>query len=110
MQEWDLIFSYTRKQAIEDGVLIEVPKELMEKVGIRFPIVYTTGVSEVLDQNNLYSDVHALLLVMAVAICRLKTEPERVDFKFKSEPMYALCHPDDDGVTPVITIMLIGED
>lgn len=47
---------------------------------------------------------------MAVAICRLKSEPERVDFKFKGEPMYALCYPDDDGVTPVITIMLIGED
>ncbi len=110
MQEWDLIFSYTRKQAIEDGVLIEVPKELMEEVGIRFPIVYTTGVSTILDQDRLYEDVHALLLVMAVAICKLKGEPTRVDFKFKGEPMYALCHPDDDGVTPVITIMLIGED
>jgi hypothetical protein len=37
-------------------------------------------------------------------------ESDRVDFVFRGKEMYALCHLDDDGKTPVITIMLDDED
>ncbi len=42
----NLIFSYTRKQAIEDGVLIDVSETTMAKeAGFKIPVVLTVGVN-----------------------------------------------------------------
>lgn len=110
MEGWDCIFSYTRKQAIEDGVLIEVPDELKERVGVKFPIVCTSAVYALIDQERVADEFFELLMAMALAIRTIDDKSDRVDFGFKRESLYALCHPDDDGVTPVITIMMVGED
>jgi hypothetical protein len=39
------IYSYTAKQAVEDGVLIEVNQELSKEAGYRWPVRITQGVS-----------------------------------------------------------------
>lgn len=110
MIEFDYIYSYTRKQAIADGVLVEIPNQLRIRTGVKFPIVCTSTVYGLLDQNNIDDEFEKLLMSMASAVIRTKTRTSRVDFNFKNEQMYALCHPDDDGITPVITIMMIDED
>ena len=38
----DVIFTYTRKQAIEDGVLIDVSEMAME-AGFRYPVAVVTN-------------------------------------------------------------------
>ena len=45
-EEADLIHSYSRKQAIEDGVLVDLMQpglvELVKEAGFRFPIAMTS--------------------------------------------------------------------
>src|SRR5512135_3708903 len=43
--KWDVIYTYTRSQAIADGFQIEVTKTA-EEAGIRFPVFITRGVYE----------------------------------------------------------------
>lgn len=105
-----LIFSYTRKQAIEDGVLIEIPKLEDQPNIFKYQTVVTSTVYSILDKTNIQADFQALLKTIVLAVIEQDKESDRIEFWFKNEEMYALCHPDDDGHTPVITIMLIGED
>src|SRR5690349_18297354 len=42
----DVIYSYTRKQAIEDGVLVEVDRTLSRQAGIIHPVALTREVFE----------------------------------------------------------------
>lgn len=44
--EVEIISTYSRKQAIEDGVLVEVPENLLNSVGIKFPVAVTATVWE----------------------------------------------------------------
>jgi hypothetical protein len=106
----NLIFSYIRKQAIEDGVFIEIPKLEDQPNIFKYQTVVTTAVYSILDITNIQADFQALLKTIAWAIIEQNRESDRVDFFFKEEGMYALCHPDDDGCTPVITIMLTNEN
>jgi len=106
----NLIFSYTRKQAIEDGVLIEIPKLKDQPNIFKYQTVVTSAVYSILDITNIQADFQALLRTIVWAVIEQNKESDRVDFLFKNEEMYALCHPDDDGYTPVITIMLTNED
>ncbi len=43
--DWDVIYTYTRAQAIADGFQIEVTK-IAAEAGIRFPVFITRGVYE----------------------------------------------------------------
>src|SRR5512142_2473267 len=43
--QWDVVYTYTRSQAIADGFQIEVTKTAQE-AGIRFPVFITRGVYE----------------------------------------------------------------
>jgi hypothetical protein len=43
MKDWKVIHSYTRAQAIADGVLVDV-SELAKEAGFRFPVAVTSGV------------------------------------------------------------------
>src|SRR5512137_2613830 len=43
--QWDVVYQYTRSQAIADGFQIEVTKTAAE-AGIRFPVFITRGVYE----------------------------------------------------------------
>ena len=43
--QWDVVYQYTRPQAIADGFQIEVTKTAQE-AGIRFPVFITHGVYE----------------------------------------------------------------
>lgn len=40
----DMIFSYSRAQAIEDGVLFEVPQKLSREAGISIPVALSEAV------------------------------------------------------------------
>lgn len=115
------ISEYSRAQAIEDGVLIDVT-ETAKEAGFKFPVALTAGVYGALNIENqaegqsFQGRLWDLLFIMRVA-CK-STQGERVDFevllhrcgrgKFK-EKFYALIGPGDTAA-PVITIMLPGED
>lgn len=125
----DLIYSYTRAQAIEDGALIDV-SELAAEAGFKFPVAITVaawidcvewshgGCSHggCQDETGRLWDV----LWMAGNAVRRSRSTDRITFSLLRVPnrrncrrpvlttLVAHCGPGDTGA-PVITIMQDGE-
>lgn len=118
----NLIYSYTRKQAIKDGSLIDV-SDLAKEAGFRFPVALTaaawTAAIEVppdascQDETGRLWDVLNVLrfsigdgneseIRFCVSVVASGGGSHRVDLK-------SICGPGDDA-EPVITIMLPHED
>jgi len=120
----EVVHSYSRKQAIEDGVLIDVTKTASE-AGFRYPVALTAavygpyvevpdGVSGQDSQGRLWD-----VLWMLLNAIRRGGDTDRVPFEVyvrnsdcQSPELVRLvgrCGPGDD-LEPVITVMLPGED
>lgn len=136
----DVIFSYTRAQAIADGVLVELKEA--RHLGFKLQVVCTERVWNALmasrgereqseREQSLGETVReAFLLRAAFLAAKVKMameragvpdpEPDRLDFyvraavadgEVKDVQLYMLIHPDDDGsFKPVGTIMFPDED
>jgi hypothetical protein len=122
--ERDLIHRYSRAQAIEDGVLIDVSPTARE-AGIRYPVALTAAAWErcvavppgvaCQDEAGRLWDLVFLLALAA----RGSGGPEvrfgvhvRNDNRAGTPPLVrlkAVCGPDDDAA-PVVTVMLRSED
>ena len=120
-----VIFSYTRAQAIADGVLVDV-SELAKESGFRFPVAVTAGVwaecVAVPDGVAGQDETGRLWACCTCCGCHRcgRKDGERVDFSVYVRndnredfpphvKLYALCGPGDDS-KPVITVMLPHED
>lgn len=122
----EVIYSYTRAQAIEDGVLVDLSKWAKE-LGIRFPVAVTDTVfnqylvpSKEVESfgQDLVGRIWDLLSLFRFAIHNGRNA-DRVMFtvsfvmdkrgRKKNVEFKALCHGGDAG-EPVITIMLPQED
>lgn len=119
-----IIFAYTRKQAIEDGVLIDVT-ELAKAEGFTIHTVITCSVSEALTEmirrrrNEDFEKLplyrvqerayRAMLQILREKIAQQKGASDRLDFACGDRNLWAHIGPGDEG-EPVLTIMLEGED
>jgi hypothetical protein len=126
----DPISVYTRRQAIEDGVLVDLMQPetlgLVREAGFRFPVAMTTTafcatVGE-LDTplpagQDLQGRLWDVLWMLKLAIKSSKPGNDRVSFSVvvwdgkrrNKVNLWSLCGP-GDRCEPVITIMLEGED
>lgn len=126
----EVIYSYTRKQAIEDGQLICVT-EVAKEAGFRIPVAITRAAwvdcvewNETDSRRQTYQDEAGRLwdvLWMAMNAARRGAGTQRLVFAFYRVPrggrgvrsrlvkLVAHIGPGDDG-DPVITISLPGED
>ena len=135
----DVIFSYTRAQAIQDGVLIDV-SEMARQAGIRFPTALTSAVwgdyVEVDEELRGHQDVKGRLwdilwmLAMAIRTQRITgdqgtfeviiAKPDRGDWQPNEKihegnrgqrlvTLKAICGPSDDA-SPCLTVMRSEED
>jgi len=127
--EWaeaEIVSTYARAQAIEDGMLVDLMQNELEEVcrqHYRYPIACTVAVFELMRKAvenprycNDYAGVLHDMLWMSRTMGRWVDEQTRVfrviiqgagrqryyDFKI-------VCHPGDQG-EPVLTIMLPDED
>ena len=131
----DVIFAYTRADAIRDGTLVEIPADLCHEAGIVVPVAVTASVWDLIDPGNLETmpdqSVNGRtwdLLWMLTCAVRSTRERRRsvvvfqCDFLMcsqafsrtaipeqKTATLRAVCGPGDQG-EPVITIMLPWED
>ena len=126
-----VIFSYTRKQAIEDGVLVDLTPWAKE-TGFKIPVACTAAVwhefvvpPEAMKQwgQSERGRAHDLLVMLFFAIRSRKTKPPAegedllfYEVLFQQEPektvkvrFKAICGPGDDG-EPVMTILRPEED
>ena len=122
-EEVPIISRYTRAQAIEDGVLVDLT-EWARETGFRFPVACTIGVwSECIQppaavpEQSERGRAHDLLWMLYLAI-RAATPGDRLAFEvaFSDGPsqrriakLQAICGPGDEG-EPVITVLLPHED
>ena len=125
---WDgaeIISVYTRAQALEDGVLVDITS-LAREAGFKFPVAVTQGVWGVLNPTKeLEADGQSwkgrawdMLTILRHAI-RSASRTDEVRFAplFLREPgekvapveLWSKCGPGDNA-EPVITVMLRGED
>ena len=116
----EMICCYSRAQAIEDGVLMDV-SERARRAGIRYPTACTAGVWALIDclpasdtdtLAGIVRDVRAeeVLRAMLAAIRRGGASgTDRVVFEALGANLWAQCGPGDTAAA-VLTIMLEGED
>ena len=121
----DLIYSYSRAQAIEDGVLVDV-SEVAQEAGFLWPVALTQaawatieavplklqGLQEV--QGRLWDTLYTLRHLAARhggQEIRYKVIMDRNEngHRLRYLTLKAVCGPGDDH-EPVITIMLPHED
>lgn len=114
----NLIFSYSRAQAISDRVLIDVSQRA-KLLGYRFPVALTAAVynavtADAKDQMEVGARVDLLLIALRDSIARNPGAGDRLDFVVKPPALtplsvWALCGPGDTP-DPVLTVMLPHED
>ena len=121
-----IIYSYTRRQAIEDGVLIDVTPTARE-AAFRYPVAITRAVwdgflapddeSRGLGQSET-GRLWDVLTMLRVAIRQSTGPAHTLEFPVvfvhhettrRTVTLKAVCGPDDD-LSPCITIMLPVED
>jgi hypothetical protein len=121
--EADVVHSYSRAEALEDGQLVDVTDNA-RRAGIKMPVAVTAAVYglciEVPPSRARLEDVggrtHDIVWLLRCAIAR-KPNGRRVDFSVRcSTPkgirrvaLKALCGPGDVG-EPTVTILLPHED
>ena len=121
----EVISAYTRRDALEDGVLVDL-SDLAREAGFKFPLAVTQGVWAVLNPTtaleaagqDMMGRAWDMLTILRYAI-KSASRMDEVHFAplFLREPgqqvvpveMKAKCGPGDDA-EPVITVMLKGED
>lgn len=122
----DIIYSYTRKDAIDDGVLIDVT-ETAKEAGFKYPVALTAGVWALIENipksyrgMQLLQDVEGRLwdvLWMARVAARRNNGSQFLydlilyNGRRKMAKLEAVCGPAGPfDPSPVITIMLPSED
>lgn len=106
-----IIFSYTRAQAIEDGVLVDV-SEVAKKHGFKFPVAMTEGVWKKCIADAEKSVDKQLLLFLRKTFYAIKNSKDGgalLKYSYKTIQLKLHCGP-GDNFEPVLTIMLPNED
>jgi hypothetical protein len=120
MSEWDVVYSYTREQALQDGVLVDVSK-MAKEVGIKYPTAVTAAIWSIIETfpagygQSVEGRLWDTLFLFRTAAS--KQTGQEVHFKvgYRQEAgveetsLWGWCGPGDTQ-DPVITLMLEGED
>ena len=126
-EKYELIHAYTRRQAIEDGVLVDV-SDTAREAAFRIPVAVTSavwaeyvevppGVAGQDERGRLWDVLWMLLVAIRVngggggaeIRYRLHVRNDNRDGEPPLVELKAVCGPDDDGA-PCVTVMLPGED
>ena len=124
-EDFEMIYSYTRKQAIDDGVLIDVSSQARE-TGFKIPVCVTDHLYHgyVVPSKELQEEGQSTegrlhdLFMMTQAAAATRWEDNRVYYEvlFKTKPRtletvqcLAVVGPGDEG-EPVMTLMLPGDE
>jgi hypothetical protein len=116
-----VVYSYTRAQALEDGVLVDV-STVAKEAGWKYPVALTAAlwsVVETIPSNHSYQDVQGRLwdVVYMASLMARRSQGSRFVFELilhregsrkKYVQLVADCGPGDQG-EPVVTIGFAGD-
>lgn len=116
----DIISTYSRAQAIEDGELVEIPAGILKGDGVKFPAAMTYRVWAIIEDKPAYNDLTGRLhdLVWMFSLAARRSVSDQILFQAymvsgkgrrKLHTFKAVIGPGDTP-DPVITIMLPDED
>jgi hypothetical protein len=126
MQDFELIHSYTRAQAIEDGEIVELDRKLAREAGILLPVDCTRALWAIVEPSDelkkmgqsVTGRLWDLFSMLRFAV-RSRPDTDLIFYKClflqegKDEPtlyvIKAVLGGGDDG-KPIITLMLPYED
>jgi len=129
-EESDVVFRYTRRQAIEDGVLVDLMQpewaSLVKEAGFKWPVAMTASAfSETVcpiggalpEGQDVKGRLWDVLQHLRLAARSSPPNSDRVELQVlvwdgqrrRTVRLWSLCGPGDQG-EPVITVMLEGED
>lgn len=112
------IYSYSRQQAIEDGVLVDVSHLETVRQHWKFPFACTATVWAIIeralqeegqDVNGIFHDIG----VMAKLAARANPDHDRINFEViitQKQERFKLHIGPGDTAAPVLTLMLPNED
>ncbi len=117
--EADVIYAYSRREALEDGVLVDVT-EHARVAGISHPVAVTEALWRIVSDctaagQSIEGRVWDTLWMFRLAACSRTAAEVQFSVLYATEngtkevKLWGRCGPGDDG-EPVITIMLEGED
>jgi len=117
----DLIFSYSREQAINDGVLIPIDAKMGSEVGLKVPAAMTNGLYNKYIQTTLLSQdeegrIWDMLFMFVLSAKGSNSDTilfdvifQMSDSKTETATLKAIIGPGDHG-EPVLTFLLKHED
>lgn len=123
--DFDVIYTYTRKQALADGVLVDLSRLFPEQCRqlFKFPVACTDSIWAIVEATGVEDPqaiIWDILYMSQKGICKRIDDTQHL-FKviitgkgggfgrIKKHTFKAVCHPGDDA-EPVITFMLPEED
>ncbi len=136
----DIVYSYTRKDALADGMQVRIPDDIRSETGISYPVFvtrtvwdkYLTVPEEMADHQDLDGRIWDLLYMFALKASRTDASnmkfqvifrmPDKGNWEENEVPvdgnklmrevtLNAVIGPlDIDDASPAITIMKPGED
>lgn len=118
----DVVYAYTRKQAIEDGFQVLLDSQLTKEAGYKYPVYLThsvwTLVEMAVNNKKCHNDLQGVLwdiLWMSIRNHTRKFDNSTYEFvviitgtgRKRNHSLIVQCGPTDiDDPAPVITIML----
>jgi len=87
LNNWKIISSYTRAEAIADGFQVAIPPEITKEAGIIFPVFFTRGVYDKyvkVPKGMKHQDEQGRLwdILFMFALQARKTDSEELNFQF----------------------------
>lgn len=123
-EDWEVISSYSRAQAIADGTLVDLSEafgDLVREAGFRYPVAMTRAAYgrtvEVWEQELQHVRGRLWDVLTVLRLSAKDADGDRVHFtvnvwnrdKWERVRLWSLCGPGDTP-EPVLTILLEGED
>jgi len=87
LNNWKIISSYTRAEALADGFQVAIPPEITKEAGIIFPVFFTKGVYDKyvkVPKGMNHQDEQGRLwdILFMFALQARKTDSEELNFQF----------------------------
>jgi hypothetical protein len=119
-EEWGIIYSYSREQALADRVLVDVSK-MAKEAGIKYPTAVTAAVWSIIErlpeghEQSVEGRLWDTLWMFRLAAQKQNGQEVHFSVLYAMDngtdevKMWGWCGPGDTE-DPVITLMLEGED